>query len=114
MKKKLLLFPLFIIGILISFNACESANDESTDPEEEVCVADKFCEIEMTTCCVGETCVYKYKEKEYPQTDAGEKELYAAMSCTAKKSLNAEENFVIFKIRLQELREQAISMQMMK
>jgi len=52
------------------------------DPEE-TCGFDDFCEVEITSCCTDETCVYKYNGKEYADTEAGRKQLIDDIGCSA-------------------------------
>lgn len=64
MARKNYLMAFALLGFAaFSLNSCE---DEPT----ETCAAEEICDAqEVTSCCEGDVCVYKYNGKEYAESE---------------------------------------------
>ncbi len=105
MKKRFFLLPILLLGLFVAISSCE-------EEDEETCEADVFCEQkEVTVCCTGADCVYKFGEKEYADTKEDLEQLATDLGCTAKKSATYESDMAMIKQRLQIIKDAALARQ---
>ncbi len=100
MKKAKIYFPIFLMGLFVTFLASCTTIPAETCEQDEICTGKS-----VTACCTETSCYYEYNGVEYGDDTESKKKLAAALGCTQASAPTFNEDIQNIVLRLEALGE---------